>query len=1144
MFYRKKLTILLLIILFFLIIGGCDLFNGPKVDLYKAISDEVDWAHTPKLNVRIEYPVAWGTSVPVQGDITPARDLRKGYEFSVDFTPNGLYSLISWQVYYTSELGQIGNWLEDPSLLTRLIDEQRIESLGLNDVTPPDITADNARGGTYKFTIHTTEPVTIIPWCDPQLRITRTEPRHRPDGPPYSRVSDIVLYFNGALNEKTIKFANFKDDDGIWITAKSGGSVISNYTEKWFSAFEYAAVGGFFTITMYSGAILPPEDSLMAVTVKGIESAQGHPMDKDGYTFSWITSKKSDIKLISYNAFYNENDKNIVVTHNQTGNASVKMLYRQNREANVEFNGTIENVHSLNDSGVRNGVSVNGIMEYEITIELYVDKAIVERESFKIWNFSGMSVSWNKDPITDVITHNKAIEIKTAAELAGMKDNLSGHYVLENDITVDNIWTPVGAFNAPPGFDMENVDPETLDLDGLGVFHGKFYGNGHTITLKGGIIGGSLQGLFGCIYKSVIRDFTLAYTGSSPVTVSAHPVFEGGFCGGVAGYIKDSTVNNIITSGGGTLSVTASGDGEVSLGGIAGIIDDSFIKNCFAGLNVELIRSGGIGNVGGLAGYTNKGSGGNIPIIIKSPGANDGTGYNLVIDNVTVTAKVTGNTSGKTLNIGGAVGGSSFSSMRDIVVTGGKVEFDRTYITEETRAGGVTGFAENSNMETCSFDGNAFGGSNDINGKIDNLNKKYVIIGGLIGRCDTKNGKVYINNCVVRGNIRIEETQNVNNFDSGICIGGVLGMSEFVKGADKVYITNCFFEDGNIKAVCSYGDNQAGGFCGSFYEEVPPSFPPSPPNKPTKDSHYLNNCGVRAGTVEIEVKEYGRYIYAGGFTSQIWLGGTTSNCYSRANVISRASGNNKVEDVDEWSYTHQTGGFTGSLAPGATLSSCYATGTVQSEHNGNRELAVGGLVGKSGGIIENCYALGNVLADKTAGTDMNSNAGGLVGITWNEDGTENSGVVQYSFSAGQVIAKSAQSEIYVGGVVGCAWGESLSNTAALGAGVTVMGGSTKWHVGRIAPAYNNGDKNYALNSMTVEKGEYDSLTLTPVPLVTGSDKRDGEDTASSTFLSQAFWKNKLKFNLDENDAVAVDIWNFSRVAIEGYPRLALELGSK
>jgi hypothetical protein len=432
-------------------------------------------------------------------------------------------------------------------------------------------------------------------------------------------------------------------------------------------------------------------------------------------------------------------------------------------------------------------------------------------------------------------------------------------------------------------------------------------------------------------------------------------------------------------------------------------------------------------------------------------------------------------------------------------------------------------------MENCSFAGDAIG-------SIDDLNKIYARMGGLIGYYETNSGNVYINNCHVRGNIKIEEgNYSGKKYDSGINIGGILGISYF-KGTvgDTVYITNSFFKEGEITAITSSGSAQAGGFCGSFFEDFKED------DGPTTNSHHLNNCGVMAGNVEVEVKNYGKYVNVGGFISSLWLGGTTKNCFSRANVKSRGIGNSNEEagitvDGDNlYGYTHQSGGFSGALTAGATLESCYATGNVISEHDGARDLTVGGLVGTSGGIIRNCYALGDVSANKIAGASYtnidgtvgSTSAGGLVGYAYN-------GAIQNSFSAGKVItAQSKEYEAYTGGIVGFTFG-TTSNTAVLGEKVTARGPAIT-EAGRIAgnsfSLSNNLSNNYAINTMTTGTGAYGVNITGSVPGTVGLTTINGQNASISEFISASWWQKTLGFD--------PSAWDFSTPAVyRGYPLL-------
>jgi len=1112
----KQLTVLFaLCYLFF----SCDLFTGPKVDLFQQIGDEVDWANAPKLSVRIDYPSVWGTSNPPQGSITPARDIRRGYEFSVEFTPDTAYTLQSWMVFLTSELDGLtdsSSWVENPEL----IKAENIQPLGSDEVTLPAV---NASGGTFTFTILTTEPVTLVPWCDTQPRITRTEPRNRPNDLPYSRASDIVLYFNGALNANTIEFADAENTDGIWITAKSGGIVTTNKENNWFYEPEYAASGGFFTVTMNVSANLPPANSLMTVTVKGIKNAQGDSMDEAGYSFSWNTSSAKDVYFNSWSAEYTHNEStnsgSIKVLYDQTGanNDNVKMYYRLNSGANIDISGgAISGVPGPDVSGVREGRPVSGIREYAVFIELYVDGIMESRASFKIWNIPGMSVA-----------HNSFVkEVRTGAELAAMKDNLGGQYVLADDIAVSGAWIPVGAETTP--------------------FTGKFYGNGRTVTING-FAASPDTGLFGVVSGGIVRDLTVVY---GNVTVSA-AVNVGGIVGQM--WSGANILNSIVkgASGTETLTLTPNGGNNANLGGIAGMVLNSFISNCRAGLNVKLNSDGaGSGNIGAVAGFAESGSGGGISINIgytnpKGKGPNIALA-NLAIDGVTVTANASGSTSSTgDLNIGGAAGISSNNTMRDIIVSGGGVSFDRTNASGSTIVGGITGYARNTNMEDCSSVGGVIGTINKLNDE-----NTWISLGGLIGNSYVDSGDVYINNCNVRGNIKAGVNLNGN-----INVGGVLGTSIYKEST--VTITNSFFEEGNITAVNTKGAIHAGGFCGSIYEE---DYWISGHVK--LNSHYTNNCGVMAGTVNIYVEDYGKYITAGGFTSEVI--GDISNCFSRANVISRGNGNTYEEGGEVTDYTCYTGGFAGLLATESSITSCYATGTVRSVYYGDRNVGVGGLVGFSLGTIKNCYALGDVLAEKTIGDTFPAHAGGLVGSSsWN-------GKIQYCFSAGQVIAQSAKTSAFAGGIGGSVdsvdddeiVGSDITNTAALGGSITVGGPFLSYtpkpenpedppgepiyylgcQAGRISGSGNRLSNNYANYKMLVGTGEYQKrITAEEVDEdYTGPKTVHGEDiTIGSHTVSDTFWRTTLKFDeqKDEDDIPVQSPWDFSTVVGKGYPIL-------
>jgi len=1096
----------LLLVLFFV---SCDLFTGSKVDLYQEISDRVDWANAPKLTVRIDFPSAWGVSNPPQGDITPVKDLRKGYEFSVEFTPDITYTLKSWQVFFTSDLESLsGNWLEDPTL----INPKDIVPLGPDEVTLPE---PNARGGTFKFTIQTVEPVTLVPWCETQPHITRTDPRNRPTGDPVSRASAVVIYFNSALNTDTVKFADSETGDGIWITAESlDDHKVTAKQKDWYNEPVFVAAGGFFMVTISPSSTLPPGNSLMTVQIKGIQDVDGVAME-GVYSFSWKTRESLNIYFNSWSAEYFHdaaaNSGYIKVSYDQETTNDVKTYYRLNKGTNSDFDvtdtgtATINNVLGPDASGVREGKQVSDIREYEIFIELYESGAMTDFVSFKIWNFPGMKVS-DKYP---------AVEVRTQAELAAMKNNSGGQYVLANDITVTGEWTPIG------GMDKNNP-----------TFTGKFYGNGHTVTLNAGFGGSMVRGFFGAVQNALIRDFTLEYKRASPIITTLSPTTiemdgqtlntEMVIIGGLVGYLLDTNVINIITSGG-TLAITVPSGGNtsiVSLGGIAGNVNGSGkIENSHAALSVKYTSTGHEGMVimGAITAITGDATGESIKI---DNGLESGiTLPGLLLNEITIDADVSaikGSYSGE-ISIGGAVGRSGQNTLNDITFKTGTVSFSRSSTTSDS-CGGIIGTSTRTNMVKCLFLGNI----KPIGGTIAGApgNQGDISIGGLVGRNDDGNtpgrpmvsGNYYIHNCRVRGDIGYSGISY-----APLTIAGIFAASNKYDPDSNIIITDCFFEDGNITVDGTAPLISVGGFIGRMGGggQIDPD-------------HTINNCGALKGTIIVNNADGA--VQIGGFTSE--FAGTISKCFSRIDII--------VESKNDGLCC--VGGFIGTLT--GTINNCYATGTI-SVVTESKNLSsqpnyhsyppyIGGLVGGSSGTITNSYALGNVLASDS-GTHGPISVGGLVGFNQIGQGAVG-GNISNCFSAGQISAQSKNTTAYSGGIVGSNQSGTINYTAALGKSVTARG-VTK-NAGRIygepATSLALSLRNYALKAMTVELGAYNDSSPIARLIDSGVNKPDGDDTASSAFLAQAFWTGTTTLNFSTN------LWNFNRVAIEGYPRLKWE----
>ena len=134
--------------------ASCDLFNGPKVDLFKVISDEVDWASAAKVAVTVAFPPAWGVS-PQMGT-GKCGDTRVGYEFEINFSVNQEYAMLGWRAYRTADMPE--NWTDNPE--TYLESEKnpipRFEGIRLPSV--------GEGGGAGKVTVTAAEDITLVPY--------------------------------------------------------------------------------------------------------------------------------------------------------------------------------------------------------------------------------------------------------------------------------------------------------------------------------------------------------------------------------------------------------------------------------------------------------------------------------------------------------------------------------------------------------------------------------------------------------------------------------------------------------------------------------------------------------------------------------------------------------------------------------------------------------------------------------------------------------------------------------------------------------------------------------------------------------------------------------------------------------------------
>jgi len=194
---------------------------------------------------------------------------------------------------------------------------------------------------------------------------------------------------------------------------------------------------------------------------------------------------------------------------------------------------SILQVPRIDAAGVRSGRAVSNVTGYTITLTAYNDYVRADPVTFKIWNIPDMSVS-NINPVVELTQEN-------ITSLLGAAGSSGKNFVLTSDITLGSpptAWQPVGTSGTP--------------------FQGKFYGNGHTITING-MNPVADMGLFGYVSGSStntaeIRDLRVEYNMTATRTGNLN---FGGIVGLATGSAK---IQNVVVGGNrGTLTLTIAG---------------------------------------------------------------------------------------------------------------------------------------------------------------------------------------------------------------------------------------------------------------------------------------------------------------------------------------------------------------------------------------------------------------------------------------------------------------------------------------------------------------------------------------------------------------------------------------------------------
>ena len=263
------------------------------------------------------------------------------------------------------------------------------------------------------------------------------------------------------------------------------------------------------------------------------------------------------------------------VVLNNSSNYGAKLKITGSDEGVTEFKGSVLNNNGIIEKGkftgevTNNGTITGGTFSGTVT----------NNGTITGGTFSGR-ITGKPALATGSGTETDPYQIGTADGLKWFRDKVNSAKtpdetkicaVLTADIDLDNKeWTPIGPSESS-------------------AYTGTFDGQGHTV--KNLSITGDVKraGLFGCVIGGAIRKLTVA--GSVSCTV------DYGWCGGIAGYAKNETIENCASLC--TVSYTGK---DARVGGIVGYVDNSnhstIIRDCY---NIGNITGGS--DTGGICGY-------------------------------------------------------------------------------------------------------------------------------------------------------------------------------------------------------------------------------------------------------------------------------------------------------------------------------------------------------------------------------------------------------------------------------------------------------------------------------------------------------------------------------------------------------------
>ncbi len=561
--------------------------------------------------------------------------------------------------------------------------------------------------------------------------------------------------------------------------------------------------------------------------------------------------------------------------------------------------------------------------------------------------------------------------ITTKEQLATIKDNLSGKYILMADL------------------DMTDVAYEIIGQTSSAPFKGTFDGNYHKISNLKIESANQYIGMFGYINGGTIENLTLENVNITGTNTSSYA-----YVGGLVGYSNNGTINNVCVKG----QVSA----KYNVGGLAGYntgkITNAYVEGKVIGTNnyvgglvgenisgtitssYAIAQVSGITYVGGLSG-SNTGTITNTYATGKVSGTNEvgglvGRNYNGTITNTYAVGEVTGTGA----NVGGLIGYTNRTltnsyyakdTTKQLTNIGGEGKFFSSMLNQSTY--------QNWDFSTI--------------WEIEERATLPYLKGMAKPESVKKENYTYINwegEGTEENPYLIKTVEELNAINYSLSthykLANDINMQdktfEIIAKTQSTAFTGTFDGDGHkISNLKIESDNQYIGMFG-----------------------YINGGKIKnLGLEKVDIKGTNNNSYTGGIVGQL-NSGTIENSYVTGEVKGTSQvgglvgylGNGTITNTYVAVKVTGTGNYIGGLVgylgnSYAKVSNSYSTGTVTGTSY------VGGLVGRNTGTITNTYVIGVV-----TGT---SYAGGLIG--------ENTGTITNTYAIGPVSGTS-----YVGGLIG------------------------------------------------------------------------------------------------------------------------------